>query len=638
MATEVEILLKAIDQASAALNQVKGSSEKLGKGISGLEKNWNSMKSNVPGLSNVLALATNPITLVTAGVGAMAAVIKAGVSETVSYNKTIREMSQVTGLMPEELSRVVQAADDWGISIDSVRTALQMANKNGVTPSIDMLANLADEYVNSTDKTVFADKAIAIFGKQYATLIPMLSKGGDELRKVTGAVNDNLIATQKEIDASREYEVAVDDLTDMWSGFKQEIGNAVIPTLTNLLSAIKETTEANESTMSVADRLTQAFNAGTLSQEEYAKARSGLMHGTVSLTAAQELLYQANKKSFEAATKAYPEEERFIGLYNDLKPAIDSTTQALEDEAAAQAASEDAARQNATALSDLYDNINGQLGPEFEDFTAGQDDLEQQMSDVQAEIDLAIKQGYNPMGEKISGLQGQYSDLAGQYDASAKAHEDATRRIIFDLLAQRAGVDGLSSDELAVLSATAVSWGLVDQATADAGLAIDDTLTKLGSGETTVTEAIDTIDLIGETAITSADEFKTALGNAVSADETRNFANMVGGLRADIGGIEGTHQVVFNSSMTGAWPSSGGSGGGRGGGVVMAGGADYIVPPGFDQDNYPLGFAQSGERVIVIPKNQVGNTTHNSFNMTVHTNAGISTLLSDYSMMKARVS
>ena len=632
MATEVEILLKAIDQASAALNQVKGSSEKLGKGVSGLEKNWNSLKSNVPGLSNVLALATNPITLVTAGVGAMAAVMKAGVSETVEYNKTIREMSQVTGVLPEELSRIVQASDDWGISIDSVRTALQMANKNGYKPSIEMLAAMADEYVNTTDKQAFAAEAIKVFGKQYATLIPMLSKGGDELRRMTAAVDDNLIATQAEIDASREYELAVDSLGDEWTGFKQVIGNSVIPILTDLLTKMLEMKATNQSVVDIEKKVRSAMDAKTISMTDAAKITAGLRQGTMTLTEAEEQLAAANKKSFDAATKAYPEEERFIGLYNDLTPAIDGTTQALEDEAAAQAAAEQAARENASALSDLYDNINGQLGPEMEDFTAGQVDLEQQMSDVQAEIALAISQGYDPMGEKISGLQGQYSDLAGQYDAAAAAHEDATRRIIFDLLAQRAGVDGLSSDELAVLSATAVSWGLVDQATADAGLAIDETLTKLGSGETNVTEAIDTIDLIGQTATTSGTEFKTALANAVASQEASDFALYVDGLNAGIGGIGGIHQVVFNGSVTGTWPKQA-----NGQYMYNAAGADYIVPPGFDGDRWPLGFAESGERVVIIPKNQQGNSTvYNNFNMTVHTNAGISTLMSDYSMLKAK--
>jgi hypothetical protein len=636
MAIEVEILLKAIDQASAALNQVRGSSEKLGKGVSGLEKNWNSMKSNVPGLSNVLALATNPITMVTAGVGALAAVMKAGVSETVAYNKTIREMSQVTGVMPEEISRIVQAADDWGISIDSVRTALQMANKNGYQPSIEMLAAMADEYVNTTDKQAFAAEAIKVFGKQYATLIPMLSQGGDELRKMTAAVNDNLIATQAEIDASREYEVAVDSLGDEWTGFKQIIGNSVIPTLTDLLTKMLEMKATNQSVVDIEKKVRSAMDAKTISMTDAAKITAGLRQGTMTLTEAEELLAAANKKSFDAATKAYPEEEKFIGLYNDLKPAIAGVTDETEELAEAQKLAEEAARANADALSELYDNINGQLGPEIEDFTAGQADLEQQMADVQTEIALAISQGYDPMGEKISGLQGQYSDLAGQYDAAATAHEDATKRIIFDLLAQRAGVDGLSSDEMAVLSATAVSWGLVDQATADAGLAIDNTLTKLGSGETNVTEAIATIDLIGETATTSGTEFSTALGAALTAKETQDFRMMVDGLNADIGGITGTHQVIFNGSVTGTWPQGGG---GVGRPIAQAGGADYIIPPGFDQDNYPLGFGQSGERVVVIPKNQVGNSTvNNNFNMTVHTNAGISSLMADYNRMKAMVS
>jgi hypothetical protein len=175
----------------------------------------------------------------------------------------------------------------------------------------------------------------------------------------------------------------------------------------------------------------------------------------------------------------------------------------------------------------------------------------------------------------------------------------------------------------------------VDQATADAGLAIDETLTKLGSGETNVTEAIDTIDLIGQTATTSGTEFKTALGNAVAAQETQDFAMMVDGLNASIGGISGTHDVIFNGSMTGDWPAQGGYGGITGA-IGGAEGLDMIIPPGFEDDRYPI-MASSGEHAVIIPKNQVSSNVNNYFNMTVHTNAGSSSVIGDYSMMKAKV-
>ena len=54
--------------------------------------------------------------------GQVVDVISDIVNETVDYNKTVREMTQVTGLGAEEVSRIVQVSDDWGISINEVRT------------------------------------------------------------------------------------------------------------------------------------------------------------------------------------------------------------------------------------------------------------------------------------------------------------------------------------------------------------------------------------------------------------------------------------------------------------------------------------------------------------------------------------
>lgn len=166
--------------------------------------------------------------------------LDATVGETVRYNKAIREMSQATGAGAEEMSRIVQVADDWGISIDQVRTSLGMMTKNGIAPSIDSLANLADEYVNTTDKTAFAEKASKLLGRQWQTLVPILAKGGDALREQAAAVDDSLIATEESIRAARDYEVALDSLNDQILALKLNIGNSLIPELVNLLPLTKD--------------------------------------------------------------------------------------------------------------------------------------------------------------------------------------------------------------------------------------------------------------------------------------------------------------------------------------------------------------------------------------------------------------
>ena len=217
MATnDVKIVVTAVDKASATLKQTSSGLSKLGGTFKELT-GFGLGAASAVGLAGVAIQKTIQFT-------------KEAINETVEYNKQVREMTQVTGLGAEEISRIVQVGDDWGVSIESIRTSLAFMNKQGVTPSIDNLAKLADEYVASSDKAAFAERAVKVLGRGYQTLIPLLALGGDGLRDATGAIKDNMIVTDESIKTSREYEVAVDDLTDAWQGFKYEIGNKVIPT------------------------------------------------------------------------------------------------------------------------------------------------------------------------------------------------------------------------------------------------------------------------------------------------------------------------------------------------------------------------------------------------------------------------
>ena len=175
----------------AGIKKYQGSIDTANTKTGGFKRALDGLNSQVPILGRAFALMTNPITLAVAGLSAFAAVAKESIGDTVAYNKEIRELTQVLGLSAEETSRVVQVADDWGISIEQVRGALSLMNKNGVTPSIDNLADLADEYVATADKTEFAEKAAKLLGRQYTTLIPLFAKGGDALREQAAAVDES---------------------------------------------------------------------------------------------------------------------------------------------------------------------------------------------------------------------------------------------------------------------------------------------------------------------------------------------------------------------------------------------------------------------------------------------------------------
>ena len=97
------------------------------------------------------------------------------------------------------------------------------------------------------------------------------------------------------------------------------------------------------------------------------------------------------------------------------------------------------------------------------------EDLEIAAGDLENQI---IRLGGLPYRTKeqdgqLLDLQAKLKDLKQQYADNADAHEDATKRILFDLTAQRLALGGLTEAEFAFLQALALEWDLIDQDTYD---------------------------------------------------------------------------------------------------------------------------------------------------------------------------
>lgn len=212
----LKLIISAIDKATPELKRVSGS---LG-----------SLASQAAG---VLA-AGGAVAALGAAAKKIATEFREAVDATVAYDKSIRDMSANLMIGTQETSRLIQVADDYGISINSLETAMQMALKNGFAPSIESLAKLADEYNAISDPTERAAKMTELFGRQWTTLTPMLKEGGDAIRELAKSQSSALIQTRENVTWSRLYEKATDDLDDKFQGLRYTMVNGLMPAMVSV--------------------------------------------------------------------------------------------------------------------------------------------------------------------------------------------------------------------------------------------------------------------------------------------------------------------------------------------------------------------------------------------------------------------
>ncbi|MHB0966021.1 MAG: hypothetical protein ACYC36_06145 [Bellilinea sp.] len=191
------------------------------------------------------------------------------------YAEEVDKAAHLSGVSTEEMSRLIQAADDFRVSQESLKTSMVMALKNGFEPTIENLADLSDEYNALKTPTEKAELAAKIFGRSYAEMEPLLRQGGDAIRAGTAAIADNLIVTEEAVKNNRKYIAQVDEMGDTWTGFKNTIGQVTVPIATDLLKVVtqsenlweflkrikRESEESEPALTTYADRLNAQYEA-----------------------------------------------------------------------------------------------------------------------------------------------------------------------------------------------------------------------------------------------------------------------------------------------------------------------------------------------------------------------------------------
>ncbi len=541
---------------------------------------------------------------------------------TVDYNREVREMMQLTGLSAEETSRVIQVADDWGISLGDVRSALELMNKKGITPSIENLAKIADEYVNAADKTAFMENATKLYGKSFGTLVPILAKGGNALREQAASIADNMLATNDSIEASRNYEVALDNLTDTVTGIKYELGEGLLPVLIDVTKALNDLIVVQKKDIDIRRVSADLEEQGIITHQERLDLLWRIFVGTTDQTEAEAELNAANwrlngseQALIDAHTSSVPVTMDLAQAqlyYNDAVETYSQRSplylQQYKNFTDAQRAAEDATLDGADAMWVLQQSMGRAVENEMEDYTTKQDEILNQMQAINDEIATKLSQGYSEQGTDIQELYGQYDELSAQYDANATAHELATARILYDLMAQKLAMTSLPVLEQAqILQDYADSMNLTGTSTAMTALATQQLTERFAEMPQTANNienynaAMDYMTQAMMDGEVTVDDINFAMGilNGTAA----TGATAIDRINAGLDTLDGrTVTASININATG------GSGGGAGNvnvNIALASGGEFWA----DQPTLMLvGEGGERERVKVTPESQMGSS------------------------------
>jgi hypothetical protein len=235
----VDVLIRGKFEADMAFislqNALKKSNEGVGVAVDKL-RTW------TDGFMNIKAGWDMAAGAAMAAYGAMQQVYNATITETVNYAAQVRELSMTIGASAEESSKLIQAADDMGISFDTLSQAMEGAIRKGAEPSIAGIAKLSDQYNAIQDPIERTKFLMDTFGRSGADLQMLMQQGAAGIRELGQAAEEaGLVLDEAAIRAAREYELALDDLMDKIDAAKIKVGVDFIPMVTDMVEALTET-------------------------------------------------------------------------------------------------------------------------------------------------------------------------------------------------------------------------------------------------------------------------------------------------------------------------------------------------------------------------------------------------------------
>lgn len=155
------------------------------------------------------------------------AILKTSYDEYSKLAESVRDLSLVSGESAESTSRFIQVLDDYQITAGDAEAAAKKLKDNGLSPTIDTLATLSDQFRGIKDPAERLDFVYDKLGKSGAKFINMLNQGSDAIRENAAAINESLILNDMEIKMYEVGRLAIDAKADALAAFRVELGQNI---------------------------------------------------------------------------------------------------------------------------------------------------------------------------------------------------------------------------------------------------------------------------------------------------------------------------------------------------------------------------------------------------------------------------
>jgi hypothetical protein len=309
---------------------VKANTAQAQTGLKGLANSLNNTVTGLTGM-NLSMLAG------VGGVVMLGNAVKKQISQWQDYALKSKDAAASVGMNVEQFSRLVQVADDVRLSQETLTTALQMMAKNGVEPSIDNLAKLADE-VKGLSVTERAARLSTLFGRSWKEVYKILADGGDALKANTAAVAEGMVVTQRAAIEAHKLFKAQDDLNDATTAVANTWTKTVVPSLSNFINHYMEYLRLLQSGKNLLEverwSLIQQelwTNINSKASQTYGDRLTGLALSMGYVISENGDLVLATQNAGNAAATATPQVRGLEQAYKDVYSAQDSLQQATAD-------------------------------------------------------------------------------------------------------------------------------------------------------------------------------------------------------------------------------------------------------------------------------------------------------------------
>jgi len=172
--------------------------------------------------------------------GAGAALIAFGIKAVAAFENTAKaavDMAKATGLSIEQASRWIAVGDDFGVSAESLTTALARIGKNLDSTAFDKYGISATttngallEVLDTINNTAPLERAAVgqeLLGKGYKSLAPLLGKTRAEYEQMLSSVEDGQVITASEAKKAERMRLAQDALADALKDVTLAVGEQV---------------------------------------------------------------------------------------------------------------------------------------------------------------------------------------------------------------------------------------------------------------------------------------------------------------------------------------------------------------------------------------------------------------------------